>query len=126
MAFIYDINKSCGTMEMQAFRIVNNKPEPCYVEVKLFEGNGFLAGILVPDEHDRSKDQLHLMFVSEEHARICMGLKKNYDGKKECIYEPGFFRKLTLYRNKCREFKKIVAIFAEAIAPLTIEIKEEE
>ena len=126
MAYEYDIKNVCGKAVMRAWKVVDNHPEPCYITVNLYEGNGFLAGIYVPDEHDRSKDQLHLCFVSEEHARICMGLKKNYDGKKECIFEPGYFKKMTLYRNKCREFKKIVAIFAEAIAPLTIEIVEEE
>lgn len=122
MAFEYDIRNCCGKARIKAWKITQDGPKPFYITVKLFEGNGFLAGIYVPDVHDRSKDQLHLCFVSEDHAKICLGLKK-YNGEKRNIYEADYFKKITLYRDKCREFRKILNVFAESLPEITIEIK---
>ena len=62
-------------------------------------------------------------FMDENHGKIMLGLKKGSDGKKENYMDE--VRKITLYKNKCTEWKKIMAMFAEAFNKIDIEIRSD-
>ena len=49
--------------------------------------------------------------VDEGHAKRSLGLAKRPDGGKYNLYGEDADVKLTLIRNKCREFKKIITLF---------------
>lgn len=80
--------------------------------------NCFLATVYeAKDEY-----QLQWFFMDESHGKRMLGLTKNYNGEKEnCLLE---VTKLTLYKSKCANWKKIMIMFAQAFDNLTIEIKE--
>lgn len=68
--------------------------------------------------------QLQWFFVDESHGKRMLGLQKNFDGKREnCLTE---IKKMTIYKNKCANWKKILMMFAQAFDEIEIEIKNEE
>lgn len=89
------------------------------------KSNVFLATVwkhpgLSDDEE--TEYQLQWFFCDESHGKRMLGLTKNYDGKRDnCLAE---VKKITIYKNKCANWKKILNLFAQAFDELTIEIKE--
>lgn len=75
-------------------------------------------------ETSETMEQLQWFFMDESHAKIMLGLKKGSDGKKENYMDE--IRKLTLYKSKLTEWKKILLMFAEAFPKIDIEIREDE
>lgn len=75
-------------------------------------------------EDHKTKEQLQWFFMDDEHGKIMLGLKKGNDGKKENMMDT--ITKLTLYKSKCTDWKKIMTMFAEAYPQITIEIREDE
>ena len=75
-----------------------------------------------PEDH-KTYEQLQWFFMDENHGKIMLGLKKGSDGKKENYMDE--VRKITLYKNKCTEWKKIMAMFAEAFNKIDIEIRSD-
>ena len=72
----------------------------------------------------KTYEQLQWFFLDERHGKIMLGLQKGNDGQKiNYLVE---ITKLIIYKKKCSNWKKIVAMFAEAFDQLTIEIREEE
>ena len=88
--------------------------------------NCFLIAVYeYEDPEDKEvRESLQWFFMDEEHGKIMLGLKKGNDGLKENRMDP--VRKLTLYRKTCTDWKKIMALFAQAFDDITIEIKESE
>ena len=75
-------------------------------------------------ENHQTAEQLQWFFMDEEHGKIMLGLKKGNDGKKENYLDE--VRKLTLYKSKCNDWKKLMTMFAQAFDKIDIEIREEE
>ena len=75
------------------------------------------------DEPDMINTQMQWFFMDESHAKIMLGLKKGGDGKKENYMDE--VRKITLYKNKCTEWKKIMTMFAEAFDKIEIQIRSD-
>lgn len=75
------------------------------------------------DEPDMINTQMQWFFMDEQHGKIMLGLKKGSDGKKENYMSE--VRKITLYKNKCTEWKKIMQMFAEAFDKIDIEIRSD-
>lgn len=97
--------------------------------LSLYEGNAFLIMIHeYKDEEGKDRYNLYSFFANKEHGQILLGLKKNYEGKKENIFSGGLdtWKTVRLYKNKSRNFKTLVQMFAEAFDNLTIEIITEE
>ena len=74
-----------------------------------------------PEDH-KTKEQLQWFFMDERHGKILLGLIKGMDGKKENYMDD--VRKITLYKNKCSDWKKIMTMFAEAM-DIDIEIRSD-
>lgn len=75
-----------------------------------------------PEDH-KTKEQLQWFFMDENHGKIMLGLKKNSSGEKENYMDE--MRKITLYKNKCTDWKKIMTMFAEAFDKIDIEIRSD-
>jgi len=74
-------------------------------------------------ESHETMEQLQWFFMDENHGKIMLGLKKGNDGKKENRMDE--MRKLTLYKSKCTDWKKIMQMFAEAFDKIDIEIRSD-
>ena len=87
--------------------------------------NCFLATVWeYPGLSDAGKKeyQLQWFFVDESHGKRMLGLTKNYSGEREnCLAE---VKKITIYKNKCANWKKIMNLFAQAFDEIEIQIKE--
>lgn len=88
--------------------------------------NCFLATVYeyVDPETKETNEQLQWFFMDETHGKIMLGLKKGSDGKKVNYLDE--VRKLTLYKKRCTDWRKIMTMFAEAFGNIDIEIREEE
>lgn len=120
MIRINDWSKKSGTCT-----IVQNGRE---FELNLYAygtSNCFLSAVYEYEDPDKkeTQEQLQWFFMDEQHGKIMLGLKKGSDGKKENWMDE--IRKLTLYKSRCTDWKKIMTMFAEAFDNLTIEIMEE-
>lgn len=66
---------------------------------------------------------LQWFFADESHGKRMLGLAKGADGTK--VNYLSDVRKLTIYKSRCRNWKKIIGMFAQALDNLMIEIKED-
>lgn len=82
--------------------------------------NCFLATVWKHPKTD--EHQLQWFFCDESHGKRMLGITKNYSGEREnCLTE---IKKITIFKNKCANWKKIINLFAQAFDEITIEIKE--
>ena len=92
----------------------------------LYEGNAFLIFLNEWNEDGVDKYSLYTFFADEAHAKICLGLdkKKGLDN----ILDDGVTKliKLRINKKKCRQWRKVVTLFAQAFDNLEIEIFTEE
>lgn len=85
-----------------------------------YEGNAMMI-VLHEYVNEESKEvyELRWFFCDEEHAKRMLGLAKGY----ESGFEPDEVTKLTLYRDNCRQWEKIVKLFAKAFPNVEIIIR---
>lgn len=85
--------------------------------------NCFLVSVYeyLDDETGKTMEQLQWFFMDEQHGKNMLGLAKGYN--ENCLAE---IRKITLYKSKCKDWQKIMTMFAKAFTNITIEIREEE
>ena len=84
-------------------------------DFNFYEGNAFMIVI-----HERGDQyDLRWFFCDEEHAKRMLGLAKGY----ESIFEPDEIKRLTIYRDNCRQWEKIVKLFAKAFPNIEIVIR---
>jgi hypothetical protein len=113
----------------------NNKSGTCVIEQNCTEFefnlyaygtcNCFLTAVYeyTDTETGETMEQLQWFFMDERHGKIMLGLQKGSDGKKENYMDE--VRKITLYKNKCTDWKKIMSMFAEAFDHIDIEIRSD-
>lgn len=94
----------------------------------LYEGNAFLIFLNEWEEDEAQKYSMYTFFADEEHAKICLGLKSDYEGDVCNILATGFIvlTKLRINKKKCRRWKKVIQLFTQAFDNLEIEIFSEE
>ena len=89
----------------------------------IYEGNCPLIALYEFKEDGKDMYNMYLFFVDDSHAKKCLGLAKNADGKKENLYKD--IAKIRI-DSKHYHFKKIVKWFSEAFPNITIEIYTSE
>ena len=115
MLRIYDFNDKSG-------EVLIKQGEKEFVLDMYDEGkcNTFLATVWKHPKTD--EHQLQWFFCDESHGKRMLGITKNYSGEREnCLME---IKKITIFKNKCANWKKIINLFAQAFDEITIEIKE--
>ena len=83
-----------------------------------YEGNALMIVLdEFTDEHGTERYSLHWFLCDEVHAKRCFGLVKGYEGMS---LKP---TKLTIYRENCWQWEKIVKLFAKAFPDIEITVK---
>lgn len=103
--------------------ILSRRGESGYLEVMKWmaenskEGDERYEYFRIDEEH-----RLMWFFCDEPHGKRMLGINKNFDGTYDnCLTE---ITRLTLYKNKCANWKKISNMFRRAFPDMPIEIKE--
>jgi len=92
-------------------------------KLDLYNGNACLIMIYEYEDKGETLYTVSGFFVDKAHMKNCLGLNKK-DGYTSNIYETSYRKvtRLKLNKAKCRDFKDIVAAFAQAFSNITIEI----
>lgn len=90
----------------------------------LYDGNCLLIALNEWDEGENHMYSLYTFFSDDEHAKRCLGLAKGYTN----LFNEGFdhIKKLRINKKKCRKWKRIITLFAQAFDNLEIEVYSEE
>lgn len=127
MALRWDWNNKCGELTFSQ----NYKGEE-YREftVNLYQGNAVLIMLYEYKDKETGEDLYSMwnFFVDTDHMKICLGLKKDSDGKKENLFNDDRCRFLKVRLNKAKNsyWKEIVTALATAFDDLTIELYSEK
>ena len=92
----------------------------------LYEGNAFLIFLSEWKEADKNMYSLYTFFADETHAKTCLGLNKKSDCGNIFIDGIDTLTKIRINKKKCRNWKKVVTLFAQAFDNIDIEIYTEE
>lgn len=113
MALTWDWKKLSGTITE------NNYGKD--VTFNFYEGNAMMIVLYeYTGEDGKEKYNLHWFFCDEAHAKLLLGLNKG----AESMFEPGQAKNLTIYRDNCRQWEKIVSLFAKAFPEIEITIRQ--
>lgn len=117
MALRWDFKEKSGKVTMK------NYGNP--VTLNWYEGNATM--IVLNEWKEDNGEEMYSMawfFASDDHAKNCLGLAK---GESNMFGADGI-TKLTIYREHCRGWDKLVKMFAKAFPDIEIEIlaKEQE
>lgn len=130
MALRWDWDEKCGEITfVQKWKNENGEWIPKEFTVNLYEGNAFMIMLYewTDEKTGDEKYNMYSFFVDEDHAKRCLGLKKNGDGELNNIFEGGLdtFTKIRINKAKSRNWKKIVPMFAQAFNNMVIEVYTE-
>lgn len=92
------------------------------VTFNFYVGNAFM---IVPHEYEENGEQYYNMqwfFIGEDHAKNCLGLSKGHDN----MFGVDGIARMTIYREHCRYWKKIVDLFTRAFPHIAIELLDSE
>ena len=125
MALNWLWNEKCGEIVCEQTRNGETKE----FTLSLYEGNAFLI-MLYEYTNDEGVDMYDMFsfFVDKVHAKKCLGLQKGADGELINIFDEDWqkFKKIRLNKAKCRNWKDIITLFAQAFNDITIEICTEK
>ena len=98
--------------------------------VSLYEGNAYLIFIYEYKDKDTGDDMYNLQgfFTEKTHMKRCLGIDKKWPetyGHNTYNKKYSYISKLRLNKDKCRNYKDIVAAFIEAFPKIEIEIYSE-
>ena len=117
MALHWDFKERSGKVTM------SNYGNP--VTLNWYEGNAIM--IVLNEWKEDNGEEMYSMawfFVGEDHAKNCLGLSKGTSN----MFGADGITKLTIYREHCRGWEKLVKMFAKAFPDIEIVIlaKEQE
>lgn len=119
MSLNWDFRKKCGEATLhQGDREFT---------LTLYQGNAYLIFLSEWEEDGKEMYNLYSFFADKTHAKILLGLQKNYDGEKVNIFDG--YDKLTKFRfNKThmRNLEEIVGLIVKAFDDVEIEIYKED
>ena len=112
MALIWDWKKVSGT--------ITENIRGMDVTFNFYEGNALMIVLHeYEDENGTDMYNLHWFFCDETHGKRCLGLAKGCDS----MFGPGQVKRLVIYRENCRQWEKIVRLFAKAFPDMEIVIR---
>lgn len=112
MAITWNWNEKCG--EATFSENIDGKEKTFTTD--LYVGNCFLIMLHEFKEDGKDKYALDCFFVDEEHMRRCL--------EKDNIFDRWYGKliKISINKAKCRNYKKIVALLAEYMDDIQIEV----
>lgn len=114
MALRWDFKQKAG--------IVTERNGEQEVTHNFYEGNALM---IVTHEYEKDGVEYYDMlwfFVGEDHAKNCLGLTKGHDN----MFGQDGIARLTIYREHCRQWKKLIDLFTRAFPKIAIEILDAE
>lgn len=119
MALTWDWKLKCGEL------VVKDEMLNKTFTKSLYEGNAFLIVISEWKENETNMYALYTFFADEAHAKRCLGITGN---NKNIFEEESWHKviKLRINKDKAKNWKKIITMFAQAFKNITIEIYSEE
>ena len=113
MALQWDFREQSGTVTMSNY----GKP----VTLNWYEGNAMMIVLNEwKEDNGEEKYSLSWFFCDEYHAKNCLGLSK---GHENMFDDSNTITKLTVYRDHCRGWDKVVKLFAKAFPDIEITIQ---
>ena len=122
MAITWNWDSKCG----EAIIEQTISGETKYFTKTLYEGNCLLIFLNEWTEDGVDKYSMYSFWADKEHAKTCLGLKKDkdYDNMFNLPYSK--LIKIKLNKKKCRKVKDIVALLVQAFDNIEIEIFSED
>lgn len=121
MALTWDFKKKCG----EAILRQGDRD----FTLNLYQGNAYLIFLSEWEEDGKQMYSLNSFWADRDHAKILLGLKKNYDGNFDNIYDEDWSRIIKFRFNKenmrDKEFNEIIGMIAKAFDNIDIEIYKE-
>lgn len=109
MALTWEWNKLSGTITE-----INYGKEHTF---NFYEGNALMIVLNeYEDENGENMYNLHWFFCDEAHAKNCLGLAKGHEN----MFEENSIKNITVYRDNCRQWEKIVKLFTKAFPNIEI------
>lgn len=118
MAVTWDWNAKCGEFVIEQTVDANGTKKD--FTVSIYNGNCMAVFLYEFVEGETEKYNFFGFFSDKTHAKNCLGLTKGEDN----IYDNGWqtITRVRLNKSKCRYFKDLVALFAQAFDNIDIEI----
>ena len=109
MALTWEWNKLSGTITE-----INYGKEHTF---NFYEGNALMIVLNeYEDENGENMYNLHWFFCDEAHAKNCLALAKGHEN----MFEENSIKNITVYRDNCRQWEKIVKLFTKAFPNIEI------
>ena len=112
MALQWDFRERSGTLTM-----TQNGTE---FDINFYEGNAMMIALYEFEEDGQSKYNLQWFFLDETHAKRCLGLVKG----TENMFGDEPITQMTIYRDHCRNWSKIINLFVKAFPHIQITLLE--
>lgn len=112
MSLQWNFNRRCGT--------ITEKSGDNSRTFNWYEGNAFMIML----DEDEKEYNLHNFFSDETHAKKMLGLVKGYSNVYTDYGET--VTEITINKKMCRQWQKVMTLFAKAFPEITIKVYEEE
>lgn len=121
MSVNWNWSDKCGEFVLE--QTIDAKDTKKDFTISIYNGNCMAVFLHEFVEDGNEKYTFFGFFADKDHAKNCLGLSKGSDN----IYNNGWqtIKKVRLNKKKCRYFKDLVALFAQAFDNITIEVYTE-
>ena len=123
MALTWNWDQKCGEA------IFTDKTRDKEFPVSLYEGNAYLIFLYEYKDGDEDMYNLQGFFADKEHMKKCLGIDKRYKstyGYNMYDKEYSCLTKVRFNKAKSRNYKDIMAAFAQAFDNITMEVYKED
>lgn len=122
MSVNWNWNDKCGEVTLKQMHPGEADRE---FTISLYNGNCMVVMLHEFKDRETGEDMYNFFsfFSDKDHAKNCLGLSKGANNIFDTDYQK--FTKIRLNKKKCRYFKDLVALFAQAFDNITIEVYTE-
>lgn len=122
MSVNWNWNGKCGEVSVKQ---MHPKEADREFTISLYNGNCMVVMLYEYKDEQTGEDMYNLFsfFADKDHAKNCLGLSKGTNNIFDTPYQR--FTKVRLNKKKCRYFKDLVALFAQAFDNIDIEVYTE-
>lgn len=119
MSVNWNWSDKCGEFVLE--QTIDAKGTKKDFTISIYNGNCMAVFLHEFVEDGKEKYNFVGFFSDKEHAKNCLGLNKGTDNLYSTEWQT--IKKVRLDKRKCRYFKDLVALFAQAFNDIDIEIR---
>ena len=122
MSVNWNWSEKCGEVTLKQ---MHPKEADREFTISLYNGNCMIVMLHEFKDRETGEDMYNFFsfFSDKDHAKNCLGLSKGTNNIFDTDYQK--FTKVRLNKKKCRYFKDLVTLFAQAFDNITIEVYTE-